>query len=383
MQVKENKQEFVNQITNGLSKYKNERKATILKLIQKPIAELIFIFILLIGLIFIIGFNIFFAALCLIIALPRIINFFYIFSEENKKFKKFLKQKYTSIILKTFNLSKITDKGFTKKILKKSNLFADFDKQKNGDVLIGNYKDVDYMIAETNLSWGSKEEEVCGNSSRPRKNTTEIFNGVIISFKTNKKITSKTLVTSQFDIKIKNNLINYKGLIALIAFITFMWISPNHSKVIIEVQNLFFNSDWRITTACILAVLGVFAFMIADYIEKEKLQDVKLEDISFDKRFNVYTKDQVEARYLTTPTFMERLKSLETAFGTKGIKCAFFDDCIMFAIPAKKDLFELGSLYKSLNSSKQVEEFYDELNSIREMIDHMKLNKKNRIIIWT
>ena len=48
--------------------------------------------------------------------------------------------------------------------------------------------------------------------------------------------------------------------------------------------------------------------MIADYIEKEKLQDVKLEDISFDKRFNVYTKDQVEARYLTTPTFMERLK---------------------------------------------------------------------------
>ena len=93
MQVKENKQEFVNQITNGLSKYENERKATILKLIQKPIAELIFIFILLIGLIFIIGFNIFFAALCLIIALPRIINFFYIFSEENKKFKKFLKQK--------------------------------------------------------------------------------------------------------------------------------------------------------------------------------------------------------------------------------------------------------------------------------------------------
>ena len=50
--------------------------------------------------------------------------------------------------------------------------------------------------------------------------------------------------------------------------------------------------------------------MIADYIEKEKLQDVKLEDISFDKRFNVYTKDQVEARYLTTPTFMERLKNL-------------------------------------------------------------------------
>ncbi len=47
----------------------------------------------------------------------------------------------------------------------------------------------------------------------------------------------------------------------------------------------------------------------------------------------------------------------------------------MFAIPTKKDLFELGSLYHSLKSQKQIEEFYNELESIQQMIDHFKLNE--------
>ena len=36
------------------------------------------------------------------------------------------------------------------------------------------------------------------------------------------------------------------------------------------------------------------------------LESVKLEDPKFEKLFDVYGNDQIEARYLLTPSFMER-----------------------------------------------------------------------------
>ena len=153
--------------------------------------------------------------------------------------------------------------------------------------------------------------------------------------------------------------ISFKDLLKLIDF----------SQILLQITT--FNV---LNTLMFVLIIG---FVLAAYItQKRKMQDVKLEDNIFEKRFNVYTQDQVEARYLLTPTFMERYKSLETAFGTKKIKCAFFEDQIMFAIPTKDDLFELGSLYTKQSSRKAVGKFYDELKSVQEMIDHFKLNEK-------
>ena len=146
-------------------------------------------------------------------------------------------------------------------------------------------------------------------------------------------------------------------------------------SLIMEISSDF--DLWIVVTLEIVFSLGVIlCFAIPLNRQRKKMQEAKFEDIDFDNRFNVYTKDQVEARYLLTPTFMERLKHLETSFGTRGIKCSFFDDCIMFAISSKKDLFELGSLYKSLKSKKSVEEFYNEIQSVQNMIDYLKLNEK-------
>lgn len=73
---------------------------------------------------------------------------------------------------------------------------------------------------------------------------------------------------------------------------------------------------------------------------------------------------------------MDRLQNLRTAFGTQKIKCSFFDDQIMFAISTRKDLFELGSLFKPLSSNSDVEKFYKELSSVQQMIDHFRLSQK-------
>ena len=63
-------------------------------------------------------------------------------------------------------------------------------------------------------------------------------------------------------------------------------------------------------------------------------------------------------------------------FGAKKAKCSFFDDEIMFAISTNKNLFEIGSLFKSFNDPTSINAFYYELSSIYDMIDYFKLDEK-------
>ena len=54
----------------------------------------------------------------------------------------------------------------------------------------------------------------------------------------------------------------------------------------------------------------------------------------------------------------------------------FYGDKIMFAISTNKNLFEVGSLFKSLEKPGAVNQFYNELASIYSMIDYFKLDEK-------
>ena len=106
------------------------------------------------------------------------------------------------------------------------------------------------------------------------------------------------------------------------------------------------------------------------------MKSVKLEDPVFSKKYKVYSSDQVESRYLLTPAFMERLNNIKTAFGVRKIKCSFYNDKLMFAISTNKNVFEIGSLFTSMESPKQFERFFNELASILMMIDYFKLDEK-------
>ena len=80
--------------------------------------------------------------------------------------------------------------------------------------------------------------------------------------------------------------------------------------------------------------------------------------------------------HLITLAFMERLEAVKTSFDTNKIKCSFFDNTIMFAIRTKKDLFEIGSLFKPFRHSSCMDVFRKEITSILDMIDHFKLAEK-------
>ena len=108
----------------------------------------------------------------------------------------------------------------------------------------------------------------------------------------------------------------------------------------------------------------------------EELVHTTLEDVVFEKKFDVYTDDEVEARYLITPSFMERLNNMKVAFDADKVSCAFYEQYLFVALHTSKDLFSLCSLVKPVNDEKQFFQMFEEILSIIKLIDHFKLDQK-------
>jgi len=108
------------------------------------------------------------------------------------------------------------------------------------------------------------------------------------------------------------------------------------------------------------------------------LRHTELEDVAFEKRYDVFTDDEVEARYILTPTLMERLAQIKMAFHCKAIRCAFLEGQLYIAMETSlmQDLFSLGSLTRPVADTKQFTRLCRQFVSVLALIDHLKLDKK-------
>lgn len=112
------------------------------------------------------------------------------------------------------------------------------------------------------------------------------------------------------------------------------------------------------------------------------LEPVILEDPKFCRDYNVYSSDQTEARYLITPSFMERFRKLKVAFKTTDIACAFLKNKVIFALDNEglsglsKNLFEIDAYSAFTDGRKAINIFYNELTSVLDMAAYFKLDEK-------
>ncbi len=105
---------------------------------------------------------------------------------------------------------------------------------------------------------------------------------------------------------------------------------------------------------------------------------VALEDIRFEKIFEVYGTDQVEARYLLTPTFMEHLSNLSKAFKSKSLQLAFHGGELLIALQIKKNMFEMESLFKkNLADPSRFQQLLHEFDLIFEIVDILNLQTRS------
>lgn len=98
------------------------------------------------------------------------------------------------------------------------------------------------------------------------------------------------------------------------------------------------------------------------------LQRVGLGDSRLEEAFEVYSNDQVEARYLIHPVFMERLLGLEAQFKGKRLRCAFEDGDLLIAIEGG-DKFELGSMFASLDDIERARLIVKDVTEVMRVLD--------------
>lgn len=104
---------------------------------------------------------------------------------------------------------------------------------------------------------------------------------------------------------------------------------------------------------------------------------IRLEDPVFEKEFCVYGDDQVEARYILTPSLMERILTFKRKWNTT-VYLSFLDSKVYIAIKMFKNLFETR-LFKSVVDYNFMEDNLRFLTLLTEIVDDLNLNTR----IWT
>ncbi|MCG9737070.1 DUF3137 domain-containing protein [Shewanella insulae] len=116
---------------------------------------------------------------------------------------------------------------------------------------------------------------------------------------------------------------------------------------------------------------GLVNFLSSSF---KRLNRVKLEDPRFEKQFDVFSSDQIEARYLLTLGFMERLQSLANLFSGK-IQCAFYEDKLLIMLQSGDNRFELGSIFNGATFEYEFSQINREMKQLFAMIEVLKLDQ--------
>ncbi|MEM1105998.1 MAG: DUF3137 domain-containing protein [Pseudomonadota bacterium] len=108
---------------------------------------------------------------------------------------------------------------------------------------------------------------------------------------------------------------------------------------------------------------------------RKGMDRARLEDPEFEKAFEVYTNDQVEARFLLTPDMMQSLVDLEETFRGKKLRCAFSGEHLFLAVEGA-DLFEPGSMFKPLDNPQRVRELLLDFAAVFNVIERVSARRK-------
>jgi hypothetical protein len=107
------------------------------------------------------------------------------------------------------------------------------------------------------------------------------------------------------------------------------------------------------------------------------LQLVELEDAEFEQQFVVQSSDQVEARYILTPSLMEKMLALRTRFSAQ-VEFSFVRSRMFIAVPTTENFFE-PELHKTLYDNQYLRNYVDQIQLCLGVVEDLGLNTR----IWS
>ncbi len=112
-----------------------------------------------------------------------------------------------------------------------------------------------------------------------------------------------------------------------------------------------------------------------NFVRYENLKRVKLESPVFEKAYEVYSDNQIEARYILTTVMLEYMLEVKKIF--PNITFSFFDNEVLINIETNKNLFECTNFFCSILNKKRIKQIYKELHYLFNIIKTLRLNQKN------
>jgi Protein of unknown function (DUF3137) len=106
------------------------------------------------------------------------------------------------------------------------------------------------------------------------------------------------------------------------------------------------------------------------------LEAVELEDPEFEKLYDAFSTDQIEARRLLTPAVMERIRALNDLPFVSSMLCSFFEGRVLFMLPTNKNHFEPTSIFEPIDFSADMQQILEEMQAIFNIIDILKLDQR-------
>jgi hypothetical protein len=102
----------------------------------------------------------------------------------------------------------------------------------------------------------------------------------------------------------------------------------------------------------------------------KEFKQVGIASPRFEKAFEAWSTDQMEARYILDPIVLERFLELENLYHGKNVRAAFADGSLYIALETG-DQMKVGSAFEALDSQDRIETILKEFATIYDLIDVM------------
>ena len=145
----------------------------------------------------------------------------------------------------------------------------------------------------------------------------------------------------------------------------------NNTETVVLFRGVLFKADFNKTLSSITQISHVNSRNLAIYGKKANMDDVRFEEI-----FDVYTTDQIGARYALSPALMEKFTQLCPRLDAP-VNAVFKDNQIFIAVETWRDDFE-PDIRRSLINNETIALYESEIASFTQIVKELNLNRK----IW-
>jgi hypothetical protein len=95
----------------------------------------------------------------------------------------------------------------------------------------------------------------------------------------------------------------------------------------------------------------------------------------FEKTYHVLGTDQIEARVILDPAFMERFLEAASIMRARWMEVSFRGDEILFAVQRFRPIFEIGSVWQPV-TGESLRKVADHVDAVDRMMETLRLNRQ-------